>query len=218
MSGSSSEKAVARDGGAETQEQGGDGETQSVMLKVAMLGEMEVGKTSMMVKYVEGTFDQDYIQSLGVTFEEKTIKVRNTNITFVIWDVGGQHQFRGLVPIACNDAVAILFMFDLTRMHSLERVKEWFKKARKENKTAFPFLVGTKYDLFVDLPEEQRLGIIKKARKYAKAMRAALIFSSASHSINVSKIFKLVISRVFGLKTNIEPCHDVNAPLVEFDF
>ena len=185
---------------------------------------------------------------------------------FCVSLIAGQHQFRGLVPIACNDAVAILFMFDLTRMHSLERVKEWFKKARKENKvmtlspptpnppnicdlfayttrkfmrkrsqhvaplslvvcvlrvvcqTAFPFLVGTKYDLFVDLPEEQRLGIIKKARKYAKAMRAALIFSSASHSINVSKIFKLVISRVFGLKTNIEPCHDVNAPLVEFDF
>ena len=43
----------------------GDGEPQSVVLKVAMLGEMEVGKTSLMVKYVEGTFDQDYIQTLG---------------------------------------------------------------------------------------------------------------------------------------------------------
>lgn len=65
---------------------------------------------------------------------EKVIVVKNTEIRFVIWDVGGQREFRGMVPIACNDAVAILFMFDLTRPGSLDSIKEWFKTSRKENK------------------------------------------------------------------------------------
>ena len=65
-----------------------------------MVGDSQIGKTSLMVKYVEGSFDEDYIQTLGkfwnrqkftkgVNFMEKTIAIRNTEITFSIWDLGG---------------------------------------------------------------------------------------------------------------------------------
>ena len=73
-----------------------------------MVGDAQIGKTSLMVKYVEGAFDEDYIQTLGtslfdttlysrlyadewigVNFMEKTISIRNTEITFSIWDLGG---------------------------------------------------------------------------------------------------------------------------------
>lgn len=50
----------------------------------------QVGKTTLMVKYVENKFDEDYIQTLGVNFMEKSITLRNTEITFSIWDLGGQ--------------------------------------------------------------------------------------------------------------------------------
>jgi GTPase SAR1 family protein len=62
-----------------------------------MVGDSQIGKTSLMVKYVEGGFDEDYIQTLGiltltkgVNFMEKTIAIRNTEITFSIWDLGGR--------------------------------------------------------------------------------------------------------------------------------
>jgi Gtp-binding protein of the ras superfamily involved in termination of M-phase len=81
----------------------------SVVVKVGMVGDSQIGKTSLMVKYVEGSFDEDYIQTLGspllllpllyrrsnwrystgVNFMEKTISVRRTTITFSIWDLGG---------------------------------------------------------------------------------------------------------------------------------
>lgn len=61
----------------------------SVVVKVGMVGDSQIGKTSLMVKYVEGSFDEDYIQTLGVNFMEKTIAIRNTEITFSIWDLGG---------------------------------------------------------------------------------------------------------------------------------
>ncbi|MCJ1310078.1 hypothetical protein MMC25_003739 [Agyrium rufum] len=159
----------------------------SVVIKVGMVGDAQIGKTSLMVKYVEGSWDEDYIQTLGVNFMEKTISIRNTEITFSIWDLGGQREFVNMLPLVCNDAVAILFMFDLTRKSTLNSIKEWYRQGRGFNKTAIPFLVGTKYDHFVNFPKEDQEEISTQARRFAKAMRASLIFSSTSHSINVQK-------------------------------
>lgn len=143
-----------------------------------MVGDSQIGKTSLMVKYVEGSFDEDYIQTLGkatiksthhlpifssspphknpptkpacdseiscmvftrilktgVNFMEKTISIRNTEITFSIWDLGGQREFVNMLPLVCNDAVAILFMFDLSRKSTLNSIKEWYRQARGFNK------------------------------------------------------------------------------------
>ena len=128
----------------------------SVVIKVGMVGDAQIGKTSLMVKYVEGSWDEDYIQTLGVNFMEKTISIRNTEITFSIWDLGGQREFVNMLPLVCNDAVAILFMFDLTRKSTLNSIKEWYRQGRGFNKTAIPFLVGTKYDHFVNFPREEQ--------------------------------------------------------------
>ena len=65
---------------------------------------------------------------------EKTISVRRTAITFSIWDLGGQREFVNMLPLVCNDAVAILFMFDLSRKSTLNSVKEWYRQARGFNK------------------------------------------------------------------------------------
>jgi GTP-binding protein of the ras superfamily involved in termination of M-phase len=110
---------------------------------------------------------------------EKTISIRNTEITFSIWDLGGQREFVNMLPLVCNDAVAILFMFD---------------QGRGFNKTAIPFLVGTKYDHFVNFPKEEQEEISLQAKRFAKAMKASLIFSSTSHSINVQKVWHPILS------------------------
>ena len=96
-----------------------------VVVKVGMVGDSQIGKTSLMVKYVEGQFNEDYIQTLGVNFMEKTIALRNTEITFSIWDLGGQQEYLHMLPLVCNDAVALLFMFDLSRKSTLTSVKNW---------------------------------------------------------------------------------------------
>lgn len=194
--------------------QGAEAKRNSVVIKVGMVGDAQIGKTSLMVKYVEGSFDEDYIQTLGVNFMEKTISIRNTEITFSIWDLGGQREFVNMLPLVCNDAVAILFMFDLTRKSTLNSIKEWYRQARGFNKTAIPFLVGTKYDHFVNFPREDQEEISKQARKFARAMKASLIFSSTSHSINVQKIFKIVLSKAFDLKCTIPEIEHVGEPLL----
>lgn len=186
----------------------------SVVIKVGMVGDAQIGKTSLMVKYVEGSWDEDYIQTLGVNFMEKTISIRNTEITFSIWDLGGQREFVNMLPLVCNDAVAILFMFDLTRKSTLNSIKEWYRQGRGFNKTAIPFLVGTKYDHFVNFPREEQEEISNQAKRFARAMKASLIFSSTSHSINVQKIFKIVLSKAFDLKCTIPEIENIGEPLL----
>lgn len=67
---------------------------------------------------------------------EKTISIRNTEITFSIWDLGGQREFVNMLPLVCNDAVAILFMFDLSRRSTLNSIKEWYRQSRGFNKVS----------------------------------------------------------------------------------
>lgn len=148
-----SDHASRSSGGQQEQQQNGRNQ---VVIKVGMVGDAQIGKTSLMVKYVEGSWDEDYIQTLGVNFMEKTISIRNTEITFSIWDLGGQREFVNMLPLVCNDAVAILFMFDLTRKSTLNSIKEWYRQGRGFNKTAIPVLVGTKYDHFVNFPREDQ--------------------------------------------------------------
>lgn len=64
------------------------------------------------------------------------ISIRNTEITFSIWDLGGQREFVNMLPLVCNDAVAILFMFDLSRKSTLNSIKEWYRQARGFNKVS----------------------------------------------------------------------------------
>ena len=210
-----------------------------------MVGDSQIGKTSLMVRYVEGSFNEDYIQTLGVNFMEKTISIRNTEITFSIWDLGGQREFVNMLPLVwyvphspsfptssplptplpfslltnlfpfcSNDAVAILFMFDLTRKSTLNSIKEWYRQARGFNKTAIPFLVGTKYDHYATLPREEQDEITKQATRFSKAMKAPLIFCSTSHAINVQKIFKVLLAKAFDLKCTIPEIKGGGEPLL----
>ena len=205
----------------------------AVVCKVGMVGDAGVGKTSLMVKYIEGKFDEDYIQTLGVNFMEKTISLKQAEITFSarqpsavcplhglafaadyhcralpttrqVWDLAGQREFLAMLPLVCNDAYAILFMFDLSRRSTLGSVKEWYRQVRGLNKNAFAFLVGTKYDQYrANTSAEYQRDVLKQARKFARAMKAPLIFSSAAESVNIKTLFKIVFSKVFAVKCRI---------------
>mmetsp|Transcript_20908 Transcript_20908/g.66669 ORF Transcript_20908/g.66669 Transcript_20908/m.66669 type:complete len:168 (+) Transcript_20908:648-1151(+) len=158
----------------------------------------------------------DYIETLGVNFMEKSIALKNAEVTFSIWDLGGEREFISMLPLVCNDAIVILFMFDLSRRSTLTSVKEWYRQVRGLNKQAFAFLIGTKYDIFATLPHDEQKEITKQARKFARAMKAPLIFSSSSHSINVQKVFKLIFGKVFDVDCKVPAVTKVGDPIIEF--
>ena len=148
---------------------------------------------------------------------EKIITLKNAEVTFSIWDLGGEREFISMLPLVCNDALVIMFMFDLSRRSTLTSIKEWYRQVRGLNKRAYAFLVGTKYDIFATLPYEEQKDITKQARKFARAMKATLIFSSSSHAINILKVFKLIFSKVFDVDCNVGQIRKVGDPILEFD-
>ncbi|KAI8374894.1 septum-promoting GTP-binding protein [Blakeslea trispora] len=183
---------------------------------MGIIGDAQIGKTSLMIKYAEGAYDTEYTQTLGVNFMEKTVMIRQTEITFSIWDLGGQKEFASMMPLVCSEAAAILFTFDLSRKSTLNNLKEWYRQARGLNKSAIPVLVGTKYDEFVNLAYEDQDEITRQARKYARAMKAPLVFCSTAESINVQKIYKIVLAKVFDLTCTLPEVSDIGGPIIEY--
>jgi len=158
-----------------------------VVVKVALLGDAGIGKTSLMVKYVEDRYDVEYIQTLGLNFMEKTVHLRNVDVTISVWDLGGQQEFGSLMSLVLEDAKAVLFAFDLTSKLSLQSVHKWYKDARKFNGVFMPFLIGTKFDLFAESQQSYKQQMTKQARRFAIKMNAPLIYCSSSKAVNVKK-------------------------------
>jgi GTP-binding protein of the ras superfamily involved in termination of M-phase len=177
------------------------GEAPSVVVKVALVGDAGIGKTSLMVRYVHRSFAQT-AATLGVDFLERVIELPQARVTLSIWDLGG--SFQALLPMVTQDAVAVAFLFDPTLPSSLHSVRSWYRDVRALNKAALPFLVGTKHDALAALPAAQQAAVLDKARGYAKAMRCPLLLTSAATGLNINALFKLVFQMAFGLEIDVK--------------
>lgn len=195
---------------------GYDSDSDLVTLKISILGDCQIGKTSFVIKYVGDEQEKRSLQMKGLNLMDKTLIVRGARIAFRIWDVGGDHSSFDQIPIACKDAVAILFMFDLTSRSTLNNVISWYSEARKWNQSAIPILIGTKFDDFAQLPPDIQWSVVTQARAYAKAMKATLFFSSATHNINVNKIFKFIMAKLFNLPWTVKRNLTIGEPIIDF--
>ncbi|KAK7300112.1 hypothetical protein RJT34_10946 [Clitoria ternatea] len=195
---------------------GYDSDSDLVNLKISLLGDCHIGKTTFVIKYVGNEQEQRSLQMEGLNLMDKTLSVQGARISFRIWDVAGDKRSLDQIPLACKDAVAVLIMFDLTSRCTLNNVVRWYGEARKWNQTAIPVLIGTKFDDFVRLPPDVQWTIVTQARAYAKAMKATLFFSSATHNINVNKIFKFIMAKLFNLPWTVERNLTVGEPIIDF--
>uniref|UniRef100_M4ER76 Septum-promoting GTP-binding protein 1 n=1 Tax=Brassica campestris TaxID=3711 RepID=M4ER76_BRACM len=188
-----------------------------VSLKISLLGDPEIGKTCFLAKYVgEDKEVEMRILDKGISCTDKMLTMGGARISYSIWELEGAERSRDLIPTACKDSVAILFMFDLTSRCTLNSVISWYQQARMSNQTAIPVMVGTKFDEFIQLPIDLQWTIASQARTYAKALKAKLFFSSASYNINVNKIFKFVTAKLFDLPWTVERNLTIGEPLIDF--
>jgi len=191
---------------------------QTIIVKVAIIGDSQIGKTTLMVKYIEDKFDEEFIETLGLNVMEKTFELKNCLANLQIYDLGGQRQFAELMPTALEQTKAVIFAFNLIQKASLISVKRWYKDARKLNKVFLPILVGTKYDLFEQKEESFRLEIAKMARAYAENMHSPLVMCSSKSAMHVKQVFTIVVGSVFQIKIKSKQKHrEKEEPLLEYD-
>ncbi|EEF38193.1 sgp1 monomeric G-protein, putative [Ricinus communis] len=85
-----------------------------VALKISLLGDCQIGKTSFLAKYVGNEKEEKGMLKGGMNMMDKTLMVKGARISYNLWEVDGDEGSRGQIPVACKDSVAILIMFDLT--------------------------------------------------------------------------------------------------------
>ncbi len=95
--------------------------------KVVLLGEGRVGKTSILLRYTKGIYDERQQTTLQASFIEKTVQVGGNPVHLSIWDTAGQERFHALGPIYYRDADSALLIYDITDLESFNKVKKWVR-------------------------------------------------------------------------------------------
>ena len=131
--------------------------TSDIMLKICMMGEGSVGKSSLIKKFVFDEFDDSYITTIGTKITKKEIRLqhpKNTeevNVTLLIWDLMGQKGFRNLLRDAYFfGAQGLIAVTDITNKDSLEEVAEWVDSAYGVTGKVPVMFLANKHDLIDD--------------------------------------------------------------------
>ncbi|MFW9898466.1 MAG: GTP-binding protein [Candidatus Thorarchaeota archaeon] len=161
--------------------------------KLILIGDFQVGKTSLIKRFVENSFQEDYISTIGVEISKKTIDLSSeTRIKFIIWDIGGQKQemipFRKRFYSGANAAIIVV---DRTRPNNQESVHFWYNEIKSSVLANIPIvIVGNKSDLINDIVVSE-FDIKKVADEY----RYRYIFTSAKTGENVNDAFLYIAHR-----------------------
>ncbi len=115
--------------------------------KLIIAGDGGVGKTTLVDRYVNGTFHDNSRVTLGVQFMVKRLNIDSNPIDLQIWDFGGEDRFRFILPAYCRGAHGAIFLYDVTSPATLFHMEEWLQVLRSQG-GKFPVIMGgTKIDL-----------------------------------------------------------------------
>ncbi|XP_076832599.1 ras-related protein Rab-34-like isoform X1 [Brachyhypopomus gauderio] len=117
--------------------------------KIIVVGDLAVGKTCLINRFCKDVFDKNYKATIGVDFEMERFEVLGVPFSLQLWDTAGQERFKCIASTYYRGAQAIIIVFDLNDVASLQHTRQWLEDAMKENDPAGIqlFLVGTKKDL-----------------------------------------------------------------------
>ncbi len=162
------------------------------IIKLCLLGEASVGKTSLLFRYIENKFKDNYKATLGVNLLKKDINVEGYGPTTVqIWDLGGQESFKSLRQLYLEGANGALIIFDMSQRKTYEKLDEWvnsFIEARGQQQL---LLVGNKMDLTGNIKVKE-----EEVKGYAKKNNMKFILTSAKTGENVEKAFLELIKNI----------------------
>ena len=119
------------------------------MKKILLIGDVGVGKTSILTKYCNNYFPEGIEPTMGIEFKIKIIeRDNNVKVKLQIWDTSGQEKFKSITQNYFRDADALLYVFDVTNKNGLKSVESWLKIPVENNKkNLIKILIGNKTDL-----------------------------------------------------------------------
>ncbi|KAA0199858.1 hypothetical protein HAZT_HAZT001334 [Hyalella azteca] len=153
--------------------------------KVVLLGEGCVGKTSLVLRYVEDKFNERHISTIQASFLMKKISIDGKRLQLSIWDTAGQERFHALGPIYYRDSQGAILVYDITDMDSYHKVQDWVRELRRMlGDNIVLAIAGNKSDLSAN-----RVVDCTTAQQYAEEVGAFHFETSARLNEGVEELF-----------------------------
>lgn len=175
-----------------------------VLLKVLIIGDSAVGKSSIMSRYADSSYTDSYISTIGVDFKIRTTDHNDKKIKLQIWDTAGQERFRTIVSSYYRSSHAILVVYDITDRTSFNNIGFWLNEVKRyttnNGADCAIIIVGNKVDLSV-----KRMVSENEGKELADKLGYKYMEVSAKKNYNIDKVFialmdeaKFVLPNIFG--------------------
>ena len=171
-----------------------DEDEEIIIFKIITLGESQVGKTSLLRRYLENKFDSDILTTIGLTFTFKEIFLNNgKKVKLKLLDTAGQEKYRALAKSYFKNADGVFFVYSIDNEESFEKIKEWislFKEINQQNEAIPQYLVETKNDLDRIVDEE-------KSKEFAKNNNLNWYSTSSKNNNSIDELFSDIAESLY---------------------
>jgi small GTP-binding protein len=169
-------------------------------IKLMLLGDQAVGKSSLITRYTEDQFYENMLGTAGIDFKKKILEVNNKKGKVTIFDTAGHERFRKINKNYYKNAKGIVLVYDITDRTTFDNVRDWMKSITEstENNSIQILLIGNKYDL------EDRNVSLNEGENISKEFGVDFMETSAKTGGNVENAFMVIVKKILERENIIE--------------
>ena len=162
------------------------------LLKFVIIGDSGVGKSNILLRYINNTFSDEFKATVGVEFGAKNIEINKRIYRVQIWDTAGQENFRSIARAYYKNSVCACVVYDITNRASFDSVQSWIDDCSKQTpKTVLLILIGNKNDL-----NDKREVQYEEGAEFAQKRNMIFLETSAKTGNNINDIFEKSIKQI----------------------
>nr|CAH7754523.1 unnamed protein product [Callosobruchus chinensis] len=165
-------------------------------LKILIIGESGVGKSSLLLRFVEDNFDPEQTLTIGVDFKTKKMTIDGNTVKLAIWDTAGQERFRTLTPSYYRDAQGAILVFDVSSYSSFSKLEVWLNELEtySTKSNIVKMIIGNKIDV-----KDKREVSREDAMRFARKHQTLYIEASAKTKDGVQTAFEELVHKVSNI-------------------
>ena len=171
--------------------------------QILILGDSSVGKTSLISRYANGIFKEEYLATVGLDYYNKQDTINNLNVLVKLWDTAGQERFKSLTPNYFRNAEGVVIVFDVTNLETFENLKYWISSIKSnlgEKNIIIPIIIiGNKIDM-----DDMRDINKEEADKFAKENDYKYFEASAKTGEGVDEAFREIVNQILDNSDKLE--------------
>lgn len=176
-------------------------------LKFIIVGDANVGKSCLLLRFIDNKYRDNHDITIGVEFGMKIIKLDDKRIKLQIWDTAGQEAFRSIIRCYYRNSAGVILVYDITNKQSFNNVKFWLNEIKNytSDNTSI-ILVGNKCDLDTSFTDNISLREVSEneGKELANEYNLLFIESSAKNSYNIDNIFTILSNNIINKITNVD--------------